>query len=173
MNWQTALKKRWANSGDFIRQQDRLQHPAFLPFAVFSIHWIDKVYMGMQIGKNLIKTELPELRFDLNSKALTATHKDTLDQVGHRLAQKIKQEEDVSYYIYPRVAPQEVSDSGDAALLDKKQRQELYALGEKRAHKVQSYLLNNFDITEKNLPVFQPGIIYDKKEPRGTVGFMK
>ena len=131
------------------------------------------VYMGMQIGKNLVKTELPELTFAHSSTALTAAHKDTLDQVGHRLVQKIKQEEDVSYYIYPRVAPQEVSDAGDAALLDKKQRQELYALGEKRAHKVQSYLLNNFDITEKNLPVFQPGIIYDQKESRGTVGFMK
>jgi hypothetical protein len=71
------------------------------------------------------------------------------------------------------VAPEEASDSADASLLDKKQRQELYELGEKRAHKVQSYLLNNFDVTEKNLPVFQPGIIYDRKESRGTVGFMR
>jgi len=131
------------------------------------------VYMGMQIGKNLIKSELSELTFEHNSTTLTAAHKDTLDQVGRRLVQKIKQEDDVSYYIYPRVAPEEASDSADASLLDKKQRQELYALGEKRAHKVQSYLLNNFDVTEKNLPVFQPGIIYDKKESRGTVGFMK
>ncbi|HKJ99072.1 MAG TPA: DUF748 domain-containing protein, partial [Desulfotignum sp.] len=130
-------------------------------------------YMGMQIGKNLIKTELPELTFAPGSTVLTAAHKDTLDQVGHRLAQQIKQGEDISYYIYPRVAPREVSDAGDAALLDKKQRQELYALGEKRAHRVQSYLVNNFDIQEKNVPVFQPGIIYDKKESRGTVGFMK
>jgi len=131
------------------------------------------VYMGMQIGKNLIKSELPELTFEHNSTVLTAAHKDSLDQVGHRLAQQIKQGEDISYYIYPRVAPREVSDAGDAALLDKKQRQELYALGEKRAHRVQSYLVNNFDIQEKNVPVFQPGIIYEKKESRGTVGFMK
>jgi hypothetical protein len=62
---------------------------------------------------------------------------------------------------------------GDAALLGKKQRQESNALGEKRAHKVQSHLLNNFDATEKKLPVFQPGIIYDKKESRGTVGFIQ
>jgi hypothetical protein len=34
-NWRTALKKLWANSGDPIRQQGRLQHFSLLPCCVF------------------------------------------------------------------------------------------------------------------------------------------
>ncbi len=130
------------------------------------------VYLGLQIGQKLINTELPELIYEQNNAKLTDEHKRALNEVGERLAERVREQEDASYYIYPRVAPGEVSESGEASLLDEKQRQELYELGERRARGVKSYLLQNFDIEEKNLLIFQPGILYDG-ESQGTVSFMK
>jgi len=129
-------------------------------------------YLGLQIGQKLINTELPELIYEQNNAELTDEHKRALNEVGERLAERVREQEDASYYIYPRVAPGEVSESGEASLLDEKQRQELYELGERRARRVKSYLLQNFDIEEKNLLIFQPGILYDG-ESQGMISFMK
>ena len=129
-------------------------------------------YLGMELGQKLLKSELPELTYEQNNAELTDEHEAVLDAVGERLTQSVKEQEDAVYYVYPRVAPGEVSAADAASLLDEKQRQELYELGEKRAQRVRSYLLENFTIGEDNLLIFQPGILYDG-EAVGTVSFMK
>jgi hypothetical protein len=125
-------------------------------------------YLGLELGKRIIDPELPELTYERNAVELTEAQKAILDNVGKRLAEKIKSEKDTSYYIYPKVVPGERS----ASLLEKQQRQDLHRLGEQRARKVREYLLKNFDLSEENLLQFQPGINY-AEDAHGTVSFMK
>ncbi len=130
------------------------------------------VYLGMEIGKRLVNTEIPKLTYENNIVELSAEQKKTLNTVGEMLEKELKNRKEYSYYIYPKVAPGEVSDDEDTSFLDKEQRQDLYELGEERAERVKDYLLRNFDLSEQNLLIFQPGINYDEKA-KGTISFMK
>ncbi|MGB3221872.1 MAG: DUF748 domain-containing protein [Desulforhopalus sp.] len=129
-------------------------------------------YFGMQMGKKLLNNELPELVYEPRAIELTTDQKQVLDKVGKRLADKMKKQEDLSIYIYPKVAPGEITNGINGSLLDKQQRQDLYELGVKRANKVRQYLLQNFALRQKNLQIFQPGINYDEKA-QGIVSFMQ
>jgi hypothetical protein len=129
-------------------------------------------YFGMQMGKRLLDNELPELIYEPKAVELTPDQKKILDRVGERLVKSMKNQEEVSIYIYPKVAPREVSERDNVSLLNQQQRQELYNLGVKRANKVRHYLLQNFSLRQKNLQIFQPGINYDPKA-QGTVSFMQ
>lgn len=129
-------------------------------------------YFGMKMGKKLLDNELPELVYESQAVELTHDQKQKLDKVGERLVNRVKNQEDLSIYIYAKVAPGEVSDGDTSSLLDKQQRQDLYNLGVKRANKIRQYLLQNFALKQKNLQIFQPGINYDANA-RGTVSFMQ
>ncbi len=129
-------------------------------------------YFGMKMGKKLLDNELPKLVYESHAIELTSDQKQILDKVGERLVNKIKNQEDLSIYIYPQVDPGEISDGGKGSLLDKQQRQDLYNLGVKRANKVRHYLLQNFALKQNNLQIFQPGINYEANA-LGTVSFMQ
>jgi hypothetical protein len=129
-------------------------------------------YFGMQMGKRLLDNELPELIYEPKAVELTPDQKQILDRVGKMLVNKMKNREEVPTYIYPKVAPGEVSEEYNVSLLNQQQRQDLYNLGVKRANKVRHYLLLNFAIGHSTLQIFQPGINYDG-ESRGTISFMQ
>jgi hypothetical protein len=122
------------------------------------------VLIGAKMGKNLLKTDLPSLKYDPRQIELTEKQKETLQKVGKKIAADSGQ----NYSICARVTLSELGGGEEGSKENKnlinndKTRRELFELGESRSLAVKAFLLNTFQIEEERLLICNPGINFDK-----------
>ncbi|MEN8190472.1 MAG: DUF748 domain-containing protein [Thermodesulfobacteriota bacterium] len=125
-------------------------------------------FVGAKVGQKLIDTELPVIEFEPGVRQLNDEQKKTLTEIG----QVIEKAEEKKYRICAKVSPRELKQLSDdkeanqAAFKNEAIRKELFRLGEHRARRVQSYLMENHHIIEERLAICNPGLQFDKdKKP--------
>jgi len=119
-------------------------------------------YLGVQIGKTLLSTDLPSIDFNQQSANLEADQMEKLDRIGKRLQKDFESDQQSTVSLCAKVIPNEVANLDGRSIADEAVRQELYRLGDERSAAVRTYLTTIFGLDESRLLACSPSVAFEQ-----------
>lgn len=130
------------------------------------------VYLGAQVGKNLLATELPVIEFEPGQTAIPEDQLEMLNEVGASLQESFAQKAEDTISICAKVRQDEAGDGADGSLSDNDMRKKLFALGDERSNAVRTYLIETYSLDGERLISCSPGLLFEKSK-KPYVQFMQ
>jgi hypothetical protein len=127
-------------------------------------------YLGVQVGRGLLDTDLPSLSFETGQTELAEKQIETLDSIGKTLAKRFTGDAQETISICATVGSEELGRHETSSLTDRQLGKALFELGETRALTVRDYLAATHAIAESRMLICSPRIDF-KKNTSGRIEF--
>jgi hypothetical protein len=127
-------------------------------------------YLGVQVGRGLLDTDLPSLSFEMGQTELAEKQIETLDSIGKTLAKRFTGDAQETISICATVGSEELGRHETSSLTDRQLGKALFELGETRALTVRDYLAATHAIAESRMLICSPRIDF-KKNTSGRIEF--